>query len=67
MGRILEYFGQGKTGYGLDAIRYFREGEIEKLKSCYLAEVRLTRGLYEYGRRHGHTKYQKNNDYHSIP
>ncbi len=59
--------GEGKTGHGLDAIRYFREGEIEKLKSYCLADVRLTRDLYEYGKRHGHMKYQKNNEYRSIP
>lgn len=59
--------GEGKTAHGLDAIRYFREGEIEKLKSYCLADVRLTRDLYEYGKRHGHMKYQKNNEYRSIP
>jgi len=59
--------GEGKTGHGLDAIRYFREGEIEKLKSYCLADVRLTRDLYEYGKRHGHMKYQKNNDLRTIP
>ncbi len=59
--------GEGKTGHGLDAIRYFREGEIEKLKSYCLADVRLTRDLYEYGKRHGEMKYEKNGEYRSIP
>ena len=59
--------GEGKTGSGLDAIRYFRDGEIEKLKSYCLADVRLTRDLYEYGKRHGCVRYQRNQDYYSIP
>ena len=59
--------GEGKTGHGLDAIRYFREGDMEKLKSYCLADVRLTRDLYEYGKRHGQMKYQKNSNYYSIP
>lgn len=41
--------GTKKSGSGLDAIRYFREGEIEKLKKYCLDDVRITRELYEYG------------------
>jgi DEAD/DEAH box helicase domain-containing protein len=59
--------GEGKTGSGLDAIRYFRNGEMEKLKSYCLSDVRLTRNLYEYGKRHGCLRYQRNQDYYSIP
>lgn len=59
--------GEGKTGHGLDAIRFFRDGDLEKLKSYCLADVRLTRDLFEYGKRHGLLRYQKNGDYYSIP
>lgn len=59
--------GEGKTGHGLDAIRYFREGDIDKLKSYCLADVRLTRDLYEYGKRHGRMMYPKNNEVCPIP
>ncbi len=41
--------GAKKFGDGLDAIRYFREGEVEKLKKYCLEDVRITRELYEYG------------------
>ena len=41
--------GTKKSGHGLDAIKYFREGEIEKLKKYCLDDVRITRELYEYG------------------
>lgn len=41
--------GTKKSGHGLDAIKYFREGEIDKLKQYCLDDVRITRELYEYG------------------
>ena len=45
--------GEVKSGHGLDAIQYFRSGEIEKLKSYCLDDVRLTRDVYEFGRQNG--------------
>ena len=37
--------GTQKSGHGLDAIRYFREGNMEKLKSYCLDDVRITRDI----------------------
>jgi len=45
--------GKGKSGSGLDAVRYFAEGRMEELKKYCLDDVRITRELYEYGRNHG--------------
>lgn len=45
--------GEKKSGDGLQAIRWFREGKIEEVKRYCLDDVRITRGLYEYGRAHG--------------
>ena len=47
----------GKTGHGLDAIDYFRDGEWEKLKKYCLNDVKITREVYEYGVQHGHIYY----------
>lgn len=47
----------GKTGHGLDAIDYFREGQWEKLKSYCLNDVKITKEVYEYGVQHGHVYY----------
>lgn len=41
--------GTQKSGHGLDAIRYWRTGELEKLKTYCLDDVRLTKELFEYG------------------
>ncbi len=43
--------GVGKSGSGLDALVYFRAGEMEKLKKYCLEDVRLTREIYEFGKR----------------
>lgn len=45
--------GTKKSGHGLLAIEYFRKGEWEKLKSYCLDDVKITRELFEYGKKHG--------------
>lgn len=49
--------GTQKSGHGLDAIRYFREGNMEALKKYCTDDVRITRDVFEYGKEHGHVKY----------
>lgn len=45
--------GVGKSGSGLDAIRYFREGKIAELKEYCLNDVKVTRQIFDYGIEHG--------------
>mgnify|MGYP001585785613 CR=1 FL=1 len=40
--------GVNKTGYGLDAVKWWRDGEKEKVKKYCLDDVRITKDLYEY-------------------
>lgn len=42
--------GEKKSGDGLEAIRFFREGNIEALRKYCLDDVRLTRDVYEFGK-----------------
>jgi len=49
--------GKSKSGSGMDAIRYFRDGEIEKLKKYCLDDVRITKEIFEYGAKHGELFY----------
>ncbi len=42
-----------KIGSGLDAIKYWNSGEIDKLKKYCLEDVRITREIYEYGANNG--------------
>lgn len=39
--------GVGKTGHGLEAIDLYRNGEIEKLKSYCINDVKITKDIYE--------------------
>ncbi len=38
-----------KSGNGLDAVRYFQEGNMDALKKYCLDDVRITKDVYEYG------------------
>lgn len=46
-----ETLGTKKNGHGFLAIEYYRSGELEKLKDYCLSDVRITRDLYEFGKR----------------
>ena len=45
--------GFGKSGSGLDALRYWHEGDMASLKKYCLDDVRITREIYEYGAENG--------------
>ncbi len=44
---------EGKSGDGAEAITLFREGRMEELTKYCLDDVRLTKTVYEFGRREG--------------
>jgi DEAD/DEAH box helicase domain-containing protein len=50
--------GVGKSGNGLQAIEYFRRGEIDKLREYCLQDVRVTKDVYEFGRDNGFVKFK---------
>ncbi len=39
----------GKTAHGLDAIRFYREGNWDKLKSYCENDVKITKEVFDYG------------------
>ena len=61
--------GEGKSGHGLEALEWFRQGRVEDVKKYCLDDVRLTRDLYEYGKKNGHVLFESRGDgkIHSIP
>lgn len=61
--------GEGKSGHGLEALEWFRQGRVEEVKKYCLDDVRLTRNLYEFGNKHGHVLFESFADgkVHSIP
>lgn len=52
--------GHGKSGDGLDAIRYYREGDWDSLIKYCLDDVRVTKEVYDYGLAHGHIWFTTN-------
>ena len=61
--------GVEKSGHGLEALRWFKEGKVEQVKRYCLDDVRITRDLYEYGKTHGFVLFESYVDgkTHSIP
>ncbi|MEK7133086.1 MAG: ribonuclease H-like domain-containing protein [Patescibacteria group bacterium] len=49
--------GAKKTADGLQALRWYKEGKIEEIKKYCLQDVRVTKELYEFGRKNGHIFY----------
>jgi DEAD/DEAH box helicase domain-containing protein len=45
--------GRGKSGSGLDALRWFREGRFDLITKYCLDDVKLTKEVYDYGKEHG--------------
>ncbi len=50
--------GQNKSGHGLQALVWWKNGEIEKVKKYCLEDVRLTKELYEYALKKGKLHYK---------
>jgi DEAD/DEAH box helicase domain-containing protein len=40
--------GMGKSGHGLQAVEFWKKGELDKLRDYCLQDVRVTRDVYEY-------------------
>ena len=50
--------GYGKTGTGLDALRWFREGRMDKVIQYCKYDVKIVKELYEYGKEHGYLLFK---------
>ncbi len=49
--------GTGKSGSGLDALKYYKDGDFEKLAKYCLDDVRITRDLYNLGAEQAYLRY----------
>jgi len=45
--------GIGKSGSGLDALKWFKQGRLDLITKYCLDDVKLTKELYDYGKQHG--------------
>ena len=46
--------GIGKTHHGLEAIKFYKEGNLEELKNYCLNDVKITKELYDLAKKQGH-------------
>ena len=53
-----ETLGIGKTGNGLDAIRYYNSGNLEALEKYCIQDVVVTRDVYDYGLKNGLVRFR---------
>ncbi len=53
-----ETLNQKKSGDGLQALEWFKKGEMEKLTEYCRHDVEITRDLFEYGLKNGHLIYR---------
>jgi len=49
--------GRRKSGHGLQAVKFYKEGRLEELAAYCLDDVVITRDLYHYALKNGHLKY----------
>lgn len=61
--------GESKSGHGLEALQWFKDGRVEDVKKYCLDDVRLTKNLYEHGKAKGFVLFESFTDgkTHSIP
>ncbi|MDB5259551.1 MAG: box helicase protein box helicase protein [Candidatus Taylorbacteria bacterium] len=50
--------GRNKSGHGLEAIAWWKSGEIDKIIKYCLEDVKITKELYEYALKNKHLKYK---------
>ncbi|PJE76579.1 hypothetical protein COV05_04395 [Candidatus Uhrbacteria bacterium CG10_big_fil_rev_8_21_14_0_10_48_16] len=50
--------GHRKSGHGLQAVEWWKQGEIQKIKDYCLQDVKVTKAVYEYGLKYGALAYE---------
>lgn len=58
---------KNKIGHGLEAIVWWRNGEKDKVVKYCLEDVKITKELYEYAKKHKHVKYKEGSVLKDIP
>lgn len=54
----LATLGVGKSGHGLQAVEFWRKGELDQLRDYCLQDVRVTRDVYAHALAHQELKYR---------
>lgn len=49
--------GHGKTAHGLQAVEWWKQGKIQEIKDYCLMDVKVTKEVYEFGKKYGIIRY----------
>ncbi len=59
LGNIAEAtLGYGKSGHGLQAVEWWKKGDIENIRKYCLQDVKVTKEVYDYALKHKKLKYK---------
>jgi DEAD/DEAH box helicase domain-containing protein len=50
--------GIGKTAGGLEAVAWWKEGKIDKIREYCIGDVKVTKGIYDFARKNGYLNYK---------
>lgn len=64
---VKETLGLAKNGHGLLAIELFKNGELDKLKEYCFNDVKVTKALYEFGKKYGVVLFRDSQGLREIP
>ena len=59
--------GAKKSGHGLQAVRWWREGKIDEIKKYCEQDVKITKKVFDYALLHGHVKFKDGSRKREIP
>lgn len=59
--------GAKKSGHGLQAVRWWREGKITEIKKYCEQDVKVTKKVFDYAIAHGHVKFKDGSRKREIP
>ncbi len=59
--------GEGKTADGLQGVQWWREGKIDKVREYCLHDVKITKEVYEFARKHNKLYFKELNNKREIP
>lgn len=59
--------GENKSGSGLESIRWWNDGQIQKVCDYCVQDVKVTKGIHDYALKHGKLKYKDLGKIKDIP
>lgn len=59
--------GTKKSGSGLDAVKWWEQGEVEKVRKYCLDDVKITKDLFQFALKNGFVKYDDFGEIKKVP